>query len=208
MGKVDIYDDQVKEDFWPGRFSWDIFTAVSRDDGTTWKRMNVSRMADMSSFDLETEEPFPGTTGSPYLKVNDNKILVVWESKFCKSGNPRYSINLCDDPATEEVEWDDPATEENECAVYCRGNAEQGTEVCEPDYPGDDDYFVTDIWGVRGQQQSVDYNEVDDVAELGIGEIPYSCLWAARGVIVSQKELDAGTFASMTIMTTTNRYAG
>ena len=93
LGKVDIYDDQVKEDFWPGRFSWDVYTAISRDDGTTWKRMNVSRMADMSSFDLETEEPFPGTSGSPYLKVNDNKILVVWESKFCKSGNPRYSIN-------------------------------------------------------------------------------------------------------------------
>ena len=93
MGKVDIYDDQVKEEFWHGRFSWDLYTAISRDDGTTWKRMNVSRMADMSSFDLETGEPFPGTVGSPYLKVNDNKILVVWESKFCKSGNPRYSIN-------------------------------------------------------------------------------------------------------------------
>ena len=199
MGKVDIYDDQVKEDFWPGRFSWDIYTAISRDDGTTWKRMNVSRMADMSSFDLETGEPFPGTTGSPYLKVNDNKILVVWESKFCKSGNPRYSINTCDDPATEEVEADDPLTEENECAVYCRGNPDKGTEVCEPDYPGDDDYYVTDIWGVRGQQQSVDYDEVDDVAELGIGEIPYSCLWAARGVIASQKDLDEGTFASMNI---------
>ena len=200
MGKVDIYDDQVKEDFWPGRFSWDVYTAISRDDGTTWKRMNVSRMADMSSFDLETEEPFPGTAGSPYLKINDNKILVAWESKFCKSGNPRYSINLCDDPATEEVEADDPTTPDvNECAVYCRGNPDEGTEVCEPDYPGDDDYFVTDIWGVRGQQGSVDYNEVDDVAELGIGEIPYSCLWAARGVIATQKELDEGTFASMNI---------
>ena len=33
MGKVDIYDDQVKEDFWDGRFSWDIYTAISRDDG-------------------------------------------------------------------------------------------------------------------------------------------------------------------------------
>ncbi len=199
LEKIDIYDDQVNEDFWPDRFSWDTFTAVSRDDGTTWKRMNVSRMADLSSFDLETEEPFPGTTGSPYLKIDDNYILNVWESKFCKSGNPRYSINTCDDPATEEVEADDPLTEENECAVYCRGNAEQGTEVCEPDYPFDDDYYVTDIWGVRGQQQSVNYDEVDDVAELGIGEIPYSCLWAARGVIVTQKELDEGTFASLSI---------
>ena len=57
-------------------------------------------MADMSSLDLETGEPFPGTAGSPYLKVNDNKILVAWESKFCKSGNPRYSITTCDDPRT------------------------------------------------------------------------------------------------------------
>jgi hypothetical protein len=199
LEKIDIQDDQVTTDFRDDRFSWDTFTAVSRDDGTTWKRMNVSRMADLSSFDLETEEPFPGTTGSPYLKIDDNYILNVWESKFCKSGNPRYSINLCDDPATEEVEEDDPLTAENECAIYCRGNAEQGTEVCEPDYPYDDDYFVTDIWGVRGQQQSVNYDEVDDVAELGIGEIPYSCLWAARGVIVTQKEIDEGTFASLSI---------
>ena len=200
MAKVDIYDEQVKEEFWPDRFSWDLYTAVSRDDGTTWKRMNISRMADMSSFDLETGEPFPGTVGSPYLKVNDHKILTVWESKFCKSGNPRYSITTCDDPATVEVEVDDPATPDvNECAVYCRGNPDEGTEVCEPDYPGDDDYYVTDIWGVRGSQGSVDYNEVDDVAELGIGEIPYSCLWAARGVIATQKDLDEGTFASMNV---------
>ena len=128
MAKVDIYDEQVKEEFWPDRFSWDLFTAISRDDGTTWKRKNISRMADMSSFELKTTgEPFPGTVGSPYLKVNDNKILTVWQSKFCKSGNPRYSIDLCDDPDTEEVEADDPLTEENECAVYCRGNPDNDT---------------------------------------------------------------------------------
>ncbi|MGI9609387.1 MAG: choice-of-anchor O protein [Acidimicrobiia bacterium] len=199
MGKVDIYDDQVREDFWSERFSWDMYTAISRDDGTTWKRMNVSRMADMSSFDLETGEPFPGTVGSPYLKVNDNKVLVVWQSKFCQSGNPRYAINTCDNPDTPEVPTVDPVTGELVCEEYCRGNPDQGTEVCEPDYPGDDDYYVTDIWGVRGQQRSVDYDEVDDVAELGIGEIPYSCLWAARGVIATEKELDAGTFASMIV---------
>ena len=196
LEKIDIYDDQINEEFWPGRFSWDTFTAVSRDDGATWKRMNVSRMADLSSFDLETGEPFPGSTGSPYLKINDNYILNVWESKFCKSGNPRYSITLCDDPATEEdrVGRSRPT---NECAIYCTGNPDNDTEVCEPDYPGDDDYYVTDIWGVRGQQRSVDYDEVDDVAELGIGEIPYSCLWAARGNIVTQKDLDEGKFASL-----------
>ena len=216
MGMIDIYDDQVTTAFWPHRFSYDVYSAISRDDGTTWKRMNVSRMGDLSSFDLETEEPFPGTVNQPYLKVDDNYILNVWESKYCKSGNPRYSITTCDDPATEEVEVNNSAhctglaepdpccigvgTGTCGCAVYCRGNAEQGTEVCEPDYPYDDDYYVSDIWGVRGQQQSVDYNEVDDVADLGIGEIPYSCLWTARGVIVTQKELDAGTFNSLNVV--------
>ena len=34
--------------------------------------MNVSRMADLSSFELETGEPFPGTCRSPDLKVDDN----------------------------------------------------------------------------------------------------------------------------------------
>ena len=187
---VDIYDDQVTTDFWPGRFSTDIFTAISRDDGTTWKRINVSRMADKSSFDLGTGEPFPGTSGSPYLKVNDNYILNVWQSKFCKSGNPRYSINVCPDEDGDGIPDD---------CLICRGNPDEGTEVCEPDYPGDDPYYVTDIWGVRGQQQSVDYDEVDDVADLGIGEIPYSCLWAARGVIVTQRELDEGVFDSLVV---------
>jgi hypothetical protein len=217
LEKIDIYDDQVTTGFWPGRFAWDVYTAVSRDDGTTWKRMNVSRMADLTSFDLESGEPFPGTSGSPYLKVNDNNILVVWESKFCKSGNPRYAIDTCDDPATTDVveqntsvgyctgpgEPDPCCIGENTgtcgCAEYCRGNADQGTEVCEEDYPYDDAYAVTDIWGVRGQQQSVDYDEVDDVADLGIGEIPYSCLWAARGVIVTQKDLDDGKFGSLNV---------
>ena len=194
---VDIHDDQVNTDFYEGRFAADIYTAVSRDDGTTFKRQNISRMAELSSFDLETGEPFHGTCRGPVQKLNDNKILVAWTSTFCKSGNPRYAITKCDDPATAEIEGRPKPGER--CAVYCRGNAENGTEVCEPDYPYDDDYFVTDIWGVRGKQRSVNYDEVDDVAELGIGEIPYSCLWTARGVIVTQKDLTEGTFNSLNV---------
>ena len=183
-------------EFYPERFSNDIYAAVSRDDGTTWKRMNVSRMADLSSFDLETGEPFPGTCNKPYLKVNDNYVLAVWESKFCKKGNPRYAIDNCELYPDDCIDQDGDGTPES----VCRGNEDNDTQVCEPDYPFDDAYYVTDIWGVRGQQQSVNYSEVDDVAELGIGEIPYSCLWSARGVIVTQRELTDGTFASMTIV--------
>jgi hypothetical protein len=82
--------------FWPGRFSLDTYTALSRDDGATWKRMNLSRMADLSSFDLGSGEPFPGTCRTPALKVIDNKILTVWTSTYCRGGRPRYAIVNCD----------------------------------------------------------------------------------------------------------------
>ncbi|MGB5513601.1 MAG: hypothetical protein WBP36_03680, partial [Thermoanaerobaculia bacterium] len=183
MEKIDISDANTDfnecgpEPTHNCRFSYDIVTAVSRDDGNTWKRMNVSRMADLSSFELKTGENFPGTVGSPYLKVNDNYILNVWQSKFCKSGNPRYAIDNCELYPDDCVDLDGDGIPES----VCRGNLENGTQVCEPDYLPDNEYYVTDIWGVRGQQRSVDYDEVDDVADLGIGEIPYSCLWAARG---------------------------
>ncbi len=172
LEQVDIFDESVTADFYPGRFSNDIVTAVSRDDGSTWKRMNVSRMADLSSFDLETGEPFPGTCNKPQLKILDNKILAVWVSAFARGGNPRYAIVDC-------AQSDDPS--------------------CIDDYLYDNEYYVEDIWGVRGHQGSVDYDEVDDVAEMGIGEIPYSALWAARGVIVTQADLENGTFDSLIV---------
>ncbi|MBU0479615.1 MAG: hypothetical protein KKG47_00805, partial [Proteobacteria bacterium] len=189
---IDLNASNVTTAFDPHRFSDDIFTAISRDDGATWKRMNISRMADLSSFDLETGEPFPGISRKPQLKIIDNMILVSWVSPFCRGGNPRYSITTCDNPDTPEVE-----TPETGCQIVCRGDAEQGTEVCEPDYPYDDAYYVNDIWGVSGHQGSVNYDEVDDVADLGIGEIPYSCLWAARGVILTQADIDSGNYASL-----------
>ena len=82
------------------------------------------------------------------MNMVDNNILVVWTSTFTRGGNPRYSINTCDDPATDAVE-----TPETGCAIYCRGG--EYHEVCEPDYPYDDPYYVEDIWGVSGHQGSV-----------------------------------------------------
>lgn len=179
---IDIHSSN-HADFEPDRWAYDIFVGVSRDDGATWKRTNLSRMADLSSFELETTgEEFPGFSKTPRLAIVDNKVLIAWTSTYCKSGNPRYSINVC-------------PPDQLGCLI-CKGG-DDGTQTCEPDYPGDDAYYVEDIWGVAGSQQSVNFDEVDDVATMGIGEIPYSCLWTARGVIVTQKELDEGRFASL-----------
>lgn len=126
----------------------DIITAVSMDDGATWKRFNVSRMAGHSSFTLKTGEKFPGDSRSPQQKIAEDKILVVWTSAYARGGKPRVAIKTTDD------------------------------------YPHDDVYAVRDLWGVRGRQGSVDYDLDDDVADQGIGEIPYYALWACRGVLV------------------------
>jgi hypothetical protein len=181
---VVVYTDGVEE-----TGAEDIFAAISRDDGNTFKRKNLSRAADRSSFTLANGEEYFGQTKKPVFQVKGNNILVAWTSKFCKGGRPAYAITTCDDPETEEVEADDPLTEENECAVYCRGNAEN--EVCEPDYPYDDAYYVEDIWGVGGPQRSVDYTD-QDFPE--VGEVPYSCVWTARGTIVTQGMINSGGF--------------
>jgi hypothetical protein len=127
----------------------DIITAVSLDDGATWKRFNVSHMAGHSSFTLkDTGEKFPGNSRGPVQVIAEDKILVVWTSAYARGGKPRVAIKTTDD------------------------------------YKFDDAYAVSDLWGVRGRQGSVDYDEVDEVADQDIGEIPYYALWACRGVLV------------------------
>ena len=129
--------------------SHDVWAAVSRDDGESWKRQNLSRMADRSSFTVlrpdGTEYEYPGHCVKPVVAVRGNQILVAWTSKYAKGGRPRYSIDKTDD------------------------------------YVYDDPYWVDDIWGVGGQQLSVDYLEVYSIPD--VGEIPFSAVWIARGVI-------------------------
>ncbi len=174
---VVVYTDAV-----PETGAEDIWVAISRDDGNTFKRKNVARAADRSSFDVTVKEyddlgnvvneylaPYYGETKKPVMAVQDNNIFVAWTSKYCKGGRPTYAIKLEDTP-------DDPDTPENEY---------------EADYPYDNPYYEEDIWGVSGPQRSVDY------AEQGfpeVGEVPYSCVWTARGTIVTQEMIDAGGY--------------
>ncbi|MGD2115532.1 MAG: choice-of-anchor O protein, partial [Acidobacteriota bacterium] len=135
----------------------DVFVSVSRDDGETWKRRNISRTADKSSLFA-----YPGKSAKPMLKVSDDKIFLAWTDTYCRGGRPGYAITVC--PA------DDPG------CVICRDTAD-GT-FCAPDYQGDDAYWQDDLFGVSGPQRSVIY---EDYPELG--EVPYSCVWTARGVV-------------------------
>ncbi|WP_299878880.1 choice-of-anchor O protein [uncultured Cocleimonas sp.] len=42
------------------------------------------------------------------------------------------------------------------------------------------DLYLTDMFGAAGSQDSTNYNELDAAP---VGEVPYSCLWSARGVM-------------------------
>ena len=165
----------------------DVFAAISRDDGNTFKRKNLSRAADKSSFELADGTPYYSQVKKPVFQVKGNNILVAWTSKFCNGGKPTYAINTCDNPATEDV----VGTPETQCEVYCKGNEEDGMLSCEPDYPYDDAYYEEDIWGVGGPQRSVDYT---DQGFPEVGEVPYSCVWTARGTIVTQGMIDSSSY--------------
>ena len=173
---VAIYCDEVATG------AHDVFASISRDDGNTWKRRNISRMADKSSFTLANGQEYYGHCKKPVFQVKGNKILVAWTTKFAKGGKPRYSITMCDDPDTPEEE-----TPETGCQSVCRGYEEN--EICEPDYPYDDAYYADDIWGVSGPQRSVDYT---DQGYPEVGEVPYSAVWVARAVIATQADFDNG----------------
>ena len=161
---VSVYADEV-----PETGGSDTFGAISRDDGKTWKRMNLSRGAKRSSFTLATGYEFPGQVKKPNLKVKGNYVLAVWQSKFCRGGRPTYSIQVC--PDTDGDGDADPC-------IVCKGEGEN--EHCDWDDPSDDIYYEDDIWGVGGPQRSHDYTE-DGFPE--VGELPYYCLWVCRGTV-------------------------
>ncbi len=173
---VAVYTDAVQGE--DGTvYGEDVFAAISRDDGNTFKRKNIARAADRSSFDVTVKEydelgnvvdeylaPYYGEAKKPVFQVKGNKILVAWTSKYCNGGRPTYAIKTEDTP-------DDPTTPENEF---------------EENYPYDDPYFEEDIWGVSGPQRSVDYT---DQGFPEVGEVPYSCVWTARGTLVTEEML-------------------
>ena len=162
----------------PDTGAHDVWGAVSRDDGHTWKRKNLSRAAYRSSFTLDDGTPFYGETKKPVFQVKGNKILVAWTSKYCRGGRPAYSIKVC--PDTNGDGQPDPCMVEH-------GYGEN--YAIELDYPYDDPYWQDDIWGVAGPQRSHDYT---DEGFPEVGQVPYSCVWTARGLIGTQADVTSG----------------
>lgn len=113
----------------------DVFAAVSMDEGNTWKRVNLSRSADRFSFEFEDGTVFLGDTHKPNIKVQGNKILVAWTSKYAKSGTPTYAI-----------EEGEPGYVED---IWGVGGPQRSRDYADDGYPG---YIVpySVVWVTRG----------------------------------------------------------
>lgn len=147
---VATYVDEIE-----GTGAQDVFVAISRDDGASWKRKNVSKTAERSSFTLADGTAYPGDSRKPVFQIKGNRILVTWSDKYCKAGRPAYAEILTDEEGN-------PILDEN----------------------GDEIRVYEDLYGVAGNQGSVNYDEIKDSEDLGLGEVPYSCVWAARSLVL------------------------
>jgi len=179
-GPVIGFDDFSQSGF-PGHGKRDAFGAVSLDDGETWKVTNLSNSADQSSITVTDPVPdaadpachedpegtectqltdYPGDVTNIFHSVAGNKVIAAWQSKFCSSGFPGYNGGSTSDAelVAGEIGIDNTA-----------------------------DMYLTDLFGVAGNQETVDYKEQADKDNPtqydGVGEVPYNCLWAARGVL-------------------------
>lgn len=134
---------------------YDAFVGLSLDDGTTWKNTNLSRSSDLSSFTLANGHEYLGGVHALVHQVAGDRIFVAWASKYCGGGTPLYSLDPVED-------------------------AEYFIDL-EETY-GKDAVYLYDLFGVAGNQGSVDYTEQ---GYPEVGEIPFSCIWTARGKLLS-----------------------
>ncbi|GBC60718.1 hypothetical protein DENIS_1675 [Desulfonema ishimotonii] len=112
----------------PGHNHHDIYGAVSLDDGATWKRTNLSKSGDLSSFTLKDGTKYPGGVVRLFAASAGKKVLAVWASRYARGGSPNYAM-------------DD--TQRGALATYL------GIDV--------EDLYLNDLFGVSGSQGSSDF---------------------------------------------------
>jgi hypothetical protein len=169
----------------PGHGERDFYAATSLDDGATWKRTNLSESADKSSIRVdndgipeEWEGWYRGDVFRNFVTSAGNQVLAVWASRYCDSGSPTYSMEI------DEIEDIFDAVSEG---------IVDGSNLGDPDACTDDDVdgvgpdddptvclYFEDYWHVAGSQQIKDFTEEEFPT---VGEVPYACLWTARGTL-------------------------
>lgn len=155
----------------------DAWGAVSLDDGETWKNTNLSESAvessstvvreDVELFQADDLDTYPGDVTNIFHSVAGNTVLVAWQSRYCSQGQPSYSLDT-EDPTAEQI------ARREAIATYL----DIDLATASPD-----DLYLIDMFGVGGSQGSVDYAEDKWEQNWPVGEVPFNCLWTARGVL-------------------------
>ncbi|MEN8178827.1 MAG: choice-of-anchor O protein [Pseudomonadota bacterium] len=171
-GHVDLIDEDAGGFF--GHGEREMYAALSLDDGDTWRDRNLSLSADMSSIVVDGEA-YPGDVYRNFTALAGNKVLAVWGSRYCSSGNPTYSMEIDEIEAIFDSEYVD---------VSHLGDVDACTDD-DVDGVGPDDEptictYFEDYWHVSGSQGIQDFA---DVGYPAAGKVPYGCLWAARGTL-------------------------
>jgi hypothetical protein len=169
-GPVTFIHDPDYEAF-PGHGARDAFAAVSLDDGNSWKRTNISDSASRSSIRIGGKA-YPGDTLRNFAASDGNKVLFVWASKYCDSGSPNYAMT------------------DDERAAVAAHLVETGrmtaveAAVCTDGDPLTPCLYLEDHFGVAGSQGVQSERDLAFEGYPLVGDYPYSCLWAARGVLL------------------------
>jgi hypothetical protein len=132
----------------------DIFTSLSLDNGKTWKKANVSGTAKNSDTGQIRSSTIVTWNGEriPYPGHSHKPTMAVWGNNILVAWNDKYC------PSGDPFDLVDNTT----------------GELVDPDQP---DYFK-----VNGSQGSIDYGGIVAPNDKLLYEVPFSCVWTARGV--------------------------
>ncbi len=184
-GHVDFIEEEGYGGF-PGHGQRDAYGAVSLDDGATWKKTNLSKSGTLSSIKIRVKPgraglvDYYGDVGRTFMAADGNKVLVTWVSKYCGGGSPAYSMT---------------EAEQDLLAAYLAGTGTiTDAAACTDGDPLTPCTYLEDSFGVAGSQ-GVQTDLGDDGYPL-VGPYPYSCMWAARGVMLPPEAtgLETSTF--------------
>ena len=174
----DGHVDPVPEDAggFFGHGQREMVAALSLDDADTWKDRNLSQSGDKSSIMIDNE-PYPGDVYTSFTALAGNKVLAVWASRYCDSGNPNYSLEVDEIEAIFASEYVDTSHLGDVDAC-----TDEDTELSGPSDAEDISIctYFEDYWHVDGSQGIKDFTEEGYPAA---GKVPYGCVWAARGTL-------------------------
>ena len=119
---------------------------------------------------------YPGGSYNVFRAVAGNKVLVAWPSRFCRSGQPAYSMTT--DSGLEDP--DQIARLDAIVDFIQTGDGDLGVPALST-FNMEDDLYLIDAFGVAGDQGSVDFAD-EGYPQAGV--VPFGCVWTARGILL------------------------